>query len=188
MQSESGARVSLSTESVGVSTEKTVTCTGTVENLHDVLTRILTQIREHPVRPGTTSILYVPGQQLPPFAPPSPYGLPPQSPYGLPPQSPYGMPPSMGMAGGVTKTEKIVIPTACAGTVIGKGGGIIREIKLQSGTSISVAAPEPTAPADRVVSITGTPQGIQTAMFLIRQRVEAYVDPRAAGGLGQMFE
>lgn len=189
MQSESGARVSLSTEPVGASTEKTVTVSGNVENLHDVCTRILTQIRDNPVRPGTTSILYIPGQQMPAFgAPPSPYGMPPQSPYGMPPQSPYGMPQmggQLGGLGGMTKTEKIVIPTVCAGTVIGKGGSIIREIKAQSGTNISVAAPEPTAPNDRVVSITGAGQGIQTAIFLIRQRVESYQPPN---GMSQMYE
>lgn len=186
MQSESGARVSLSTEPVAASTEKTVTVTGSVENLHDVCTRILTQVRDNPVRPGTTSILYVPGQQMSTFgAPPqSPYGMPPQSPYGMPPQSPYGMPQQMGNPG-LSKTEKIVIPTVCAGTVIGKGGSIIREIKMQSGTNISVAAPEPTAPNDRVVSITGPAQGIQTAIFLIRQRVESYQPP---GGMSQMYE
>lgn len=191
MQSESGARISLSTEPVAASTEKTVTVSGSVENLHDVCTRILTQIRDNPVRPGTTSILYVPGQQMSTFgAPPSPYGMPPQSPYGMPPQSPYGMPQmggmgAAGLGGGMSKTEKIVIPTVCAGTVIGKGGSIIREIKAQSGTNISVAAPEPTAPNDRVVSITGAGQGIQTAIFLIRQRVESYQPPN---GMSQMYE
>lgn len=185
MQAESGARVSLSTEPFGASTEKTVTVSGNVENLHDVCTRILTQIRDNPVRPGTTSILYVPGQQTPAFGvPPSPYGMPPPSPYGMPPQSPYGMPPQMGNPG-MSKTEKIVIPTVCAGTVIGKGGSIIREIKMQSGTNISVAAPEPTAPNDRVVSITGPAQGIQTAIFLIRQRVESYQPPN---GMNPMYE
>merc|ERR1712194_911434 len=93
--------------------------------------------------------------------------------------------PGMGSQQGMSKTEKIVIPTVCAGTVIGKGGSIIREIKMQSATNVSVAAPEPTAPNDRVVSITGPAQGIQTAIFLIRQRVESYQPP---GGMNQMYE
>lgn len=190
MQTETGSRVSLSTEPLGSSTEKTVTVSGTVDQLHDVCTRILTQIRDNPVRAGTASSLYVPGaapQQSPygnPYGMPqaqSPYGMPPQSqsPYGMPPQqqSPYGMPPMGGMGGAPQKTEKIVIPTVCAGTVIGKGGTIIRDIKMQSGTNISVANPEPTAPNDRVVSITGPPQGIASAIYLIRQRVESYQPP-----------
>jgi predicted RNA-binding protein YlqC (UPF0109 family) len=179
MQTETGARVSLSTDVVGASTEKTVTVSGNLDQLQEVLTRILTQLRENPVRPGTSSIPYVPGvvaQQFPsPYAA-APFGM--AQPYGMPPPQ-YGMAPQMAAPGmgGPTKTEKIVIPTVCAGTVIGKQGSIIREIKNQSGTVISVAAAEPTSPNDRVVSISGTPQGIQLAIHLIRQRVESYQPP-----------
>lgn len=180
MQTETGARVSLSTDVVGASTEKTVTVTGNLDQIQEVLTRIFTQLRDNPVRPGTSSNPYVPGVVAQQF-PPSPYGAAPfamaQSPYGMPPQS-YGMPPQMAPANmGPTKTEKIVIPTVCAGTVIGKQGSIIREIKNQSGTVISVAASEPTSPNDRVVSISGSAQGIQLAIHLIRQRVESYQPP-----------
>lgn len=189
MQEDTGAKISLSTEPLAGSTEKTVSVTGNTEQLQAAITRILTQIRDNPMRPGTTSIPYVPGQPAgygaPPVgygAPPAGYGMPPQG-YGMTPQG-YGMPPQgmpMGAPqGGPTKLEKIVIPTICAGTVIGKGGSIIRDIKMQSGTTISVAAPEPTAPNDRVVSISGPPQGITTAIFLIRQRVESYQPPAGA--------
>jgi heterogeneous nuclear rnp K-like protein 2 len=194
MQEDTGAKISLSTEPLGGSTEKTVSVTGNIEQSNAAITRILTQIRDNPMRPGTTSNPYVPGQPqmsfgASPYGAPSPYGMPPQG-YGMPPQqSPYGMAPQMGSpqgAGGATKLEKIVIPTICAGTVIGKGGSIIRDIKMQSGTTISVAAPEPTAPNDRVVSISGPPQGIQTAIFLIRQRVESYQPPPTAAGTPMM--
>lgn len=191
MQTESGARLSLSTDPIGMSTEKTCTITGTVDQLSDVLMRLLTQIHENPIRAGTQSVLYVPG--APVFAPPGPYGAPP-SPYGMPPgpsyggmpPSPYGMPSHMGMPAGAgppgaQKTEKIVIPTVCAGTVIGKGGTIIRDIKLQSGTNISVANPDPNTPGDRIVSITGSQQGIATAIYMIRQRVESYQPPAGMG-------
>merc|ERR1712130_1030985 len=82
-------------------------------------------------------------------------------------QSPYGGQEEQ-------KLEKIVIPSVCAGIVIGKGGSIISEIKQQSGCHISIATPEPSAPTDRVVSIKGTKHGIHTAIYLIRQRVDAY--------------
>jgi len=196
IQSETGARVSLSTEPLGGSSEKTVTISGTVDQVFDASTRILTQIRDNPVRSGTSHVPYVPGQGAFGVPPAAAYGMPPQGMYGAPqgygaPQS-YGMP-QMGMGGpmgamgggagqamGAQKTEKIVIPTVCAGTVIGKQGSIIREINAQSGTKISVAAAEPTAPNDRVVSITGPASGIQAAIYLIRQRVESYQPP--AGG------
>lgn len=60
MQTESGARMSLSTDPIGMSTEKTCTITGTVDQLSDVLMRLLTQIHENPIRAGTQSVLYVP--------------------------------------------------------------------------------------------------------------------------------
>lgn len=180
MQTETGCKVSISTDSLGNSTEKTVTVTGKPAELHDVITRILTRISEHPLRPGTTSILHVPGQVMAfpvgnPYSAPGPYGM---HSYSMPPAGPYGAP----MGGGAgQKTQKIVIPTVCAGTVIGKRGSIIGDIKNQSGTSISVAAAEPSNPDDRVVSITGSEQGIQTAIYLIRQRVESYQPPPVSG-------
>lgn len=197
MQTETNARVSLSTEPIGASTEKTVTVSGTSAELHDVITRILTRIRDNPVRQGTPSIPYVPGQAPAAFGgfpgAPSPYGGAPSpympSPYGMPQPNPYGAPQMGGMGaapmnggGGMQKSQKIVIPTVCAGTVIGKGGTIIRDIKTQSGTSISVAAPEPPTSEDRVVTITGSEQGIQTAIVLIRQRVESFT--AAPGPMG----
>lgn len=193
IQTETTARISLSTEPIGASTEKTVTVGGTPATLHDALTRILTRIQENPIRAGTTSILYVPGQQAVAQFPgaPGPYGAPPSpympSPYGMPPSGPYGAPMGGPMGGGMggppmgqmpgQKSQKIVIPSCTAGTVIGKGGSIIREIKQQSGTTISVAAPESKDGTERVVTITGSEQGIQTAIYLIRQRVESFVQP-----------
>jgi heterogeneous nuclear rnp K-like protein 2 len=191
IQESAGVRISLSVDPLGNSTEKTVTVTGTPDTLHAGVVRVLSQLANNPLRTGSTTILYVPGAGVPPAAfgapfnpygaPPSPYGAPP-SPYGAPPQSPYGAPYGAAppAAQGPTKTEKIVIPTVCAGTVIGKSGTIIRDIKNQSGTNITIADPEPTAPADRVVSVTGTHQGIQIAIHLIRQRVESYQPPNVA--------
>jgi len=138
--------------------------------------------------------------------PPSQYGAPPPE-YGYGGGMPYGMgnrmgmgmdmegmPPQHGYGGGgggggggygePTKTEKIVIPSICAGTVIGKGGGIISNIKQQSGTQISIGEPEASAPDDRIVSIYGTPQQIQSAVSLIRQRVESYRPQKGGEGAG----
>lgn len=205
IQEQNGVRMSLSTEPLGASTEKTCQITGTPLQVQSAITRVLVQLNENPPRAGTHTVLYVPGGPPPgPPAgqgyPPHPYGMPagygappPSSGYGAPPSqggyygaphpghgaSPYGAPaPSMQAgAGGPSKTEKIVIPTVCAGTVIGKGGSIIRDIKMQSQTIITIADPEPTAPGDRVVSITGTSGGIQLAISLIRHRVESYSPP-----------
>lgn len=200
IQESTKARVQLSNDALPGSTEKTVTITGTPETFLAGATRVVSQLANNPLRTGSSVILYIPGAAVPqsgyapPFGAPAygaapQYGAPPQqqSPYGAPP-SPYGAPAAYGspygapppQAGGPapgSKTEKIVIPTVCAGTVIGKGGSIIRDIKTQSGTSITIADAEPTAPNDRVVAVTGPPQGIQTAIYLIRQRVESYQPP-----------
>lgn len=194
IMADTGARLQLSNEPLVGSTEKTVTITGVPDTLHAACLRVITQVRDNPLRSGSSSIPYIPGGAL--AFPSNPYGVP--TPYGAAPvqqglygqQPMYGAPQGQGGFGGAPqgappapgaqKTEKIVIPTVCAGSVIGKGGSIIRDIKSQSGTSITIADPEPTAQNDRVVSVTGTPQGIQTAIYLIRQRVEAYQPPGGA--------
>jgi len=188
IQESSQARLSLSVEPMPGSTEKTVQITGTPDTLYAAALRVLAQLVNNPLRAGSTTILYVPGAAMGPAGAPAygapapafnPYGAPPQPygapAYGAPQSSPYGAPYGAPAApGAATKTEKIVIPTVCAGFVIGKGGTIIRDIKTQSGTQISIADAEPTAPGDRVVAVTGTHQGIQSAIQLIRGRVESY--------------
>jgi len=192
IQTNTGCKISISNEALGQSTEKQITVSGTPDQVLAGITRIFNQLNENPLREGSSTVFYVPGgsqlamanpyaqpfggayaKQQPVPGYPSPYGAPPQqaySPYGQI-QQPYAADP-MGM-----KTEKIVIPSVCAGTVIGKSGSIIAEIKSQSACQISIAAAEPTAPQDRVVSITGTAQGINAAIQLIRQRVESYQPP-----------
>lgn len=217
IQEASKARISLSNEPLPNSTEKTVQITGTAETFRVGLQRVLTQLFQNSLKPGCTTILYVPGAVGGPMGMPMggpmggpmgpgpspypPYGAPhhpphPQHPHQHPvqyggPQNPYAAPggyqqppyggaaPSMGGAPGGSKTEKIVIPTVCTGTVIGKGGQIISDIKTQSGTQITIADASPTTPEDRVVAITGSSQGIQFAISLIRQRVESYQPPNA---------
>ena len=128
---------------------------------------------------------------LPPgYPPPPPGGMPPMPPYppyggyypppppGYGPRPPY--PPHPSLAPPVREaavSQKIAIPTVCSGCVLGKGGSIIKELRAQSGTNISLADPEPTTPNERVVTITGTPTAIQHAIYLIREAVEKYVPP-----------
>jgi len=83
-----------------------------------------------------------------------------------------GLPNTGALMPVTTRTEKMVIPSACAGSVIGRNGSIIKDIKTQSGTKISLAA-DSSPTGDRIVTITGSIQGIQIASFLIRQRVES---------------
>lgn len=184
-QANTGVRMQISNEPLPNSTEKSVTVTGTPSAIHSATLTILRQLHDNPLRGNAKLQEYVPGQ--PQYAP-NPYGMPmggmpmggmaegyaqPQM-YGqigqIPQQQYGGVPPQAAPS----STQKIAIPTVCAGCVIGKGGSVIRSLREQSRTNISIADPEADSPNERVVTLTGTPQGIQTAVYLIRQLVEQY--------------
>jgi predicted RNA-binding protein YlqC (UPF0109 family) len=177
---DTGARIQVSNEPLPGSAEKSVTLTGIPTATHQAILRVLVQIRENPVRPGSSGSLYVPGRPVYGGQPPSPFYPPPPG-Y---PVAPYGGGPSYPppeIPSGPEQTQKIAIPTICAGSVIGKGGTIIADIKAQSGCQIRIADPEQSSPNERVVTVTGTPAGIQTAVYLIRQRVEQPYGPPPGG-------
>ena len=184
-QQETGARVQVSNEPLPNSSEKTVTITGSPTAVQDAISRVVQQLRDSPLKPGTRSYEYNPN---------NPYGSGGQQSHfssshsQFPPASHHGGPLPVSMqagsgsgsgsgstaAGSSASTQKIAIPTVCAGCVIGKNGSVIRDLRAQSGTNISISDPEPSAPNERVVTLTGSAQGIQTAVYLIRQLVEQY--------------
>ena len=243
-QAQTGARVSVTAEVLGQSTEKAVLIGGTPMVIQAAFARILEQLKHSPLKEGVTSVLYTPtitaaagAGALPPYPPPPPPpgaaahypppqypplppGYPPYPPqpgYPLPPPpggAPYPPPPGAGPPGypyppyyppppgygrppppgyppymaappprEAPVSQKIAIPTVCSGCVLGKGGSIIKELRAQSGTNISLADPEPSTPNERVVTITGTPSAIQHAIYLIREAVEKYTPP--SGGYGR---
>ncbi|XP_041984455.1 heterogeneous nuclear ribonucleoprotein K isoform X2 [Aricia agestis] len=67
-------------------------------------------------------------------------------------------------------TTQVTIPKDLAGAIIGKAGTRIRKIRAESGASIEIAEPLPGA-NDRIITITGSPQRIQKAQYLLQQRV-----------------
>jgi len=180
IQEQSKARVGLSTDVLPGSTEKTITVTGAPEALHAACERIVQQMATNPLRAGSAVIQYVPGQMnaFPPQVAP---GFVP-NPYGYPPAPGFGAPPPMYAGDTAQRTEKIVIPSMCGSMLIGKAGSVIKNIKTQSGTLISLAKVDPNVPQDQVVTITGTQQGIQAAVYLIRQRIDSYQPPPAQQG------
>lgn len=206
IQETTKTRITLSNDVLPQSTEKTVTINGNSDAFFAAVTRVLNQVLSNPLRPGSTTIPFVPGAPDPSMGP-GYGGMGPGYGYGAPSQGMYGAPQNYGAdpyaahgqygggqgygsgaghyggggapgqppaAPGSSKTEKIVIPTVCAGIVIGKGGTVISDIKRQSGTQINIAAASESTPDDRVVSIVGAPAGIQTAIYMIRQRVESF--------------
>jgi len=78
-----------------------------------------------------------------------------------------------GGAVGDQQVEQVSIPSMCVGNVIGKGGATINSIKQQSGCNVSIAEASPTAPDTRIATIKGSASGIQTAVILINQCMQA---------------
>lgn len=130
--------------------------------------KVLTQLAESPLRAGTKTVNFIPGPAFYDFAADG------QQQQGGQQQQQMGQ--GSGAQGPIS-IQKIAIPTICAGCVIGRGGTIIRDLRSQSGTNISIADPDPATPDERVVTITGVTEGIMCAVALIRQCVESYVPP-----------
>ena len=182
-QQETGARVQVSNEPLPNSSEKTVTITGIPTAVQDAITRVVTQLKDNPLKPGTRVYEYNPnaayggggggGGGGSHYAAPPSYPSSHSSPLPVSQTSAAGSTSAPGSTG-IPSTQKIAIPTVCAGCVIGKNGSVIRDLRAQSGTNISISDPEPNAPNERVVTLTGSAQGIQTAVYLIRQLVEQY--------------
>ncbi|XP_023017237.1 heterogeneous nuclear ribonucleoprotein K isoform X2 [Leptinotarsa decemlineata] len=77
---------------------------------------------------------------------------------------------SGGGSGGNSNTTQVTIPKELAGAIIGKGGGRIRKIRMDSGANITIDEPLPGS-NDRIISITGAPNQIQMAQYLLQQSV-----------------
>jgi len=172
IQSSTTARISLSNEPLAGSTEKSCSITGTPNAVCAAAARVIDQLSSTPLRPGSSTVNYVPGGS--PFVMPPGFGTPP----GFVPGGMPGMPglpvPSYAsqLPPHLLKTEKVIIPDTCSGVVIGKGGSIIKAIKARTETNISLA--DPNEAKDRVVTISGSAQGVQAAIAMIRERVENY--------------
>jgi len=89
---------------------------------------------------------------------------------GPPPQyPPYG-------GGAPLQTTQVTIPSELGGTIIGKGGERINRIREDSGAHIIV---DPAANSDeRIITISGTQNQIQTAQYLLQQCVRSSIAGR----------
>ena len=56
-----------------------------------------------------------------------------------------------------------------AGLIIGKGGSRIKEIRIQSGATVSIADPDEGSD-DRIITIVGTNDQIHCAQYLLQMR------------------
>uniref|UniRef100_T1KBT4 K Homology domain-containing protein n=2 Tax=Tetranychus urticae TaxID=32264 RepID=T1KBT4_TETUR len=73
----------------------------------------------------------------------------------------------------VTATTEMAIPNHLIGCIIGKGGAKINEIRQLSGASIKISNSEEGS-KERTVSITGTPESINLAQYLINSSMELH--------------
>lgn len=72
-----------------------------------------------------------------------------------------------------TQTHEIIIPNDLIGCIIGRGGAKINEIRQLSGAAIKIANAEE-GTTDRKVTITGVPETIAAAQYLINASLELH--------------
>ncbi|XP_033890186.1 heterogeneous nuclear ribonucleoprotein K-like isoform X3 [Acipenser ruthenus] len=80
---------------------------------------------------------------------------------------------SYGDIGGPVITTQVTIPKDLAGSIIGKGGQRIKQIRHESGASIKIDEPLQGS-EDRIITITGTQDQIQNAQYLLQNSVKQY--------------
>uniref|UniRef100_A0A8I3S1J8 Heterogeneous nuclear ribonucleoprotein K n=2 Tax=Canis lupus familiaris TaxID=9615 RepID=A0A8I3S1J8_CANLF len=80
---------------------------------------------------------------------------------------------SYGDLGGPIITTQVTISKDLAGSIIGKGGRRIKQVRHESGASIKIDEPLEGS-EDRVITITGTQDQIQNAPYLLQNSVKQY--------------
>ncbi|CAG8791090.1 679_t:CDS:2 [Cetraspora pellucida] len=177
IQEKSGARCLASEEMLPLSTERTISITGVPDSIHIAVFHVGEELAKHQNDRNTGITLYRPQprilyHQAAPVAGSHPfYGLPPAPPpYGrefMPgPPGPINHQPPPG-----SQAQQIFIPNDMVGCIIGKGGSKINEIRHLSGSHIKIAEPHGNT-NERLVTITGTPESNQMALYLLYSRLE----------------
>ncbi|KAI7825703.1 hypothetical protein BC939DRAFT_395971 [Gamsiella multidivaricata] len=179
IQEASGARAKASEEMLPGSTERTLLITGVPDAIHIAVYHVGQILQEKGNETesrgrSVQTVLYRPMRR-------NDYGgYPPAiggsssssgSMHGL-----YGLdyaPTSAGGGGAVTQAQQIFIPNDMVGTVIGKNGSKIQEIRQISGSHIKIADSHQGSGNERLVTITGTPESNQMAVYLLYSRLES---------------
>ncbi|KAF7519601.1 hypothetical protein N7455_009720 [Penicillium solitum] len=148
----------------------------------------------HPNRAGggAYGVPYLHGQPAPAPVPQTPMHFPaaPQAAYGgagphqpapfvggpqqpTPGRGPPTAPAPVGAAmPGQPLTQQIYIPNDMVGAIIGKGGAKINEIRHLSGSVIKINEPQESS-NERLVTITGTAECNQMALYMLYSRLES---------------
>jgi len=195
LQSTTGARVQISNDCLPNSSEKAMSVSGTVDQVYAAALQAITLLVENPPRQNGSLIPYDPSTPAFPTAFPTntynPYQQPQlqaaaaynaPNPYlpasansyaNLSAPSPQALAAAYGSPSGMAfSSQRLVIPSHMAGTIIGKGGYKIRELNQQSGTTIQIAKSDSSTPGERMVTVTGPSENISTAIVLLQQIIE----------------
>ncbi|XP_014387199.1 PREDICTED: heterogeneous nuclear ribonucleoprotein K-like, partial [Myotis brandtii] len=82
---------------------------------------------------------------------------------------------SYGDPVGLIITTQVTIPKDLAGSIIGRGGQRLKQIRHELGASIKIDEPLEGS-EDRIITITGTQDQIQNAQYLLQNSVKQYAD------------
>ncbi|GAA5834032.1 hypothetical protein JCM11251_003597 [Rhodosporidiobolus azoricus] len=168
IQEASGARLQASEAMLPGSSERVLSVSGVADAIHIAVYYIGTVLQEHPV--ATSNSAYRPsggsggggeyGSRPPPSDRPRGGG--------------GGLGPAVAPG---AQQQQIFIPNELVGSIIGKAGRAINEVRQAAGCQIKINEPGESAPGgspnERLVTITGPPAGIQTAVRMLYQRLEA---------------
>ena len=82
----------------------------------------------------------------------------------------------------------MMIENEVAGSVIGKSGSKVAEIRQMSGAHVSINTEGEVTPAgERLVLIKGTPESVLLAQFLVQSNIDLFKKERIYGGGGGGF-
>lgn len=183
-----GAKITISSQPLPGSTEKVCEIAGTPTEIQAALEAILSQLKEHPLRPGTSVVNYMSGPAHAPAFPQagSAFHLSGYDPSGAGMQAfadPYaGMGMGAAVPGNIPQSSggdsspgasEIEIPAVSVGAVIGKAGATIKFIQQNSACTVVISdRKDAVEGASRKIAIKGPCNRIPIAIFLIRQALE----------------
>ncbi|KAI9020456.1 KH domain RNA-binding protein [Hyaloraphidium curvatum] len=173
IQDRSGCRISASEEILPNSSERLVTLSGVPDAIHIASYHIGSVVHDGDGRAAQATILYRPTASRG-----SSYGDSSYSGRSSHRDHSSGQSYSSSSrtapapSGSSLATQQIFIPNDMVGAIIGKGGSKINEIRQQSGCQIKIADSQDNA-AERLVTITGSNDAVQMALYLLYSRMEA---------------
>lgn len=152
----SGATITIPTETLPGSTERSVTIAGSTDALGECIAKICDVFEEFPARQNNV--------QFYPQMYPQAMGHPPQL---------SVMSGQLSLQGLSRRSEqKVRLPSNIIGSLIGKGGCHINEIRQFSGATVQVEESKKDSRMSDVI-IGGTPEAVSCATFLINARISA---------------